>query len=137
MAESEETEPTDDATGLAVDELAFFDVGRRLAELADQLRAVSNLIDNDRLHEDNATIYQHGSAQAVEHFEEDLSAAFRRTLSGLRAYRRNYNFWERVIAEYALTKMHYTQRDTAALLGVGVSTINRWAQNPLPIEDYR
>jgi len=33
--------------------------------------------------------------------------------------------------------MGYTQRDAALLLGVSVSTINRWAQNPLKIEDLR
>jgi len=55
----------------------------------------------------------------------------------LGTYRRNYHHWERVIAEFALAKMNYTQRDTAQLLGVGLSTINRWAQNPLPLEDDR
>ena len=136
MAESEDNEPTDDASGLAVDEVEFFDVGKRLGELADQLRTVAKLIDNDDLYEQNAMVYTHGSVTAIDRYEEDTNAALRRTLSGLRAYRRNYSYWERVIAEYAL-KRGYTQRDTAHLLGVGVSTINRWAQNPLLIDEYR
>lgn len=130
-------EPIDEGATTAVEELNYRDVGIRLRELSEQLRAVADLIDNDRFHDDGRKAHEYGHNEAIEEYEAELGQRFRRTLSGLRAYRRNYNFWERVIAEYALTKMNYTQRDTAALLGVGVSTINRWAQNPLQIDEYR
>lgn len=130
-------EPTDDGPTTAVEELNYGDVGVRLRELSEQLRAVADLIDDTRFHEGGQKAHEYGHEEAMQEYETEVRERFRRTLSGLRAYRRNYNFWERVIAEYALTKMNYTQRDTAALLGVGVSTINRWAQNPLPIDEYR
>ena len=60
--------------------------------------------------------------------------AVTQVLMGLRSFRGNYDYWERVAAEYALTH-GFTQRRAAALLGVSVSTINRWAQNPVDTDE--
>jgi transposase len=54
---------------------------------------------------------------------------------GLKSFRKDYADWERLIVEYALTRSGFTQRDVATLLGVGLSTVNRWAQHPLTYED--
>jgi len=67
----------------------------------------------------------------------DTRYAMRETLEGLRKFRRNYDYWERLIAEFALAKMGYTQRDVAKYLGISLTTVNRWAQNPLTIPGHR
>jgi len=133
MAQS--TEPPADGPELAVEGLGYVDVGIRLRELSDQLRALSDLIIDEKLDENERRAYEFGVIEAIEDNEVERLSRFRRTLSGLGTYRRNYHYWERVIAEYALTEMKYTQRDTAHLLGVGLSTINRWAQNPVRLEN--
>lgn len=134
---AQKAEETDNGPELAVDGLRYIDVGIRLRELADQLRSVADLIDDKQLYENGRLAYEHGHEGAIDEYEAELPRRFRRMLSGLGTYRRNYHYWERVIAEFALTEMNYTQRDTAHLLGVGLSTINRWAQNPLKIDDDR
>lgn len=134
---AQKAEQADDISELAVDGLRYVDVGIRLRELADQLRSVADLMDDKKLDEEGRLVYEYGHEQAIEEYEAELRLRFRRMLSGLGTYRRNYHYWERVIAEFALAEMNYTQRDTAHLLGVGLSTINRWAQNPLKIEDDR
>lgn len=98
--------------------LHLADVGIRLRELADQLGAIADLINDPKLDHDGQLAYEHGHEGAIEEYESENRRRFRRTLSGLGSYRRNYHYWERVIAEFALTEMNYTQRDTAQLLGV-------------------
>ncbi|HEY8590055.1 MAG TPA: helix-turn-helix domain-containing protein [Naasia sp.] len=130
-------EPDDDAPILQVDELSFFDVGRTLQELATQLRGVADQIDNGdirRLFEEAEEI---GVPEAFEVADKRAKERFERTLVGLRSFRRNYDYWERVIAEYALGKQGMTQREVARLLGVSTATINRWAQHPVLIEPKR
>lgn len=130
-------ERDEDQTVLQVDEVKFSEVGERIVELGNQLIAVGNLIDNAARRAALNEAYLHGATEVIEHLESKASDAFRRTLMGLRSFRRDYAQWERIVVEYALTKQGYTQRDTAKLLGVGVSTVNRWAQNPLHVEDYK
>lgn len=127
----------DDEPVYAVEGLRYSDVGMRLRDLSEQLARVADLIEDKKLHREGREAYEHGHEGAIAEYEAEVSKRFRQTLSGLGAYRRQYNFWERVIVEYALNEMNYTQRDAAQLLGVGLSTVNRWAQNPLRLEDYR
>lgn len=134
---ADKSDHADDGPELAVDGLQWSDVGIRLRELSEQLRAVADYIDDKKLDEEGRLAYEHGHRVAIAEYEAETERRFRRTLSGLGSYRRSYHHWERIIAEFALVKMNYTQRDTAQLLGVGLSTINRWAQNPTPIEDDR
>lgn len=130
-------EPDDEAPLLQVDELNFYDVGRTIQELAAQLRGVADLIDNGELRRLLDDAMRYGSSAAVEETENLANERFERTLTGLRSFRRNYDYWERVIAEYALTKQEMTQREVARLLGVSTATINRWSQHPLAIEPKR
>lgn len=134
MAKSSEPE---DGPVYAVEGLRYGDVGARLRDLSEQLARVADLIEDEKLDRLGREAYEHGHAGAIAEYDAEIAKRFRQTLSGLGVYRRQYNFWERVIVEYALNEMNYTQRDTAQLLGVGLSTVNRWAQNPLPLEDYR
>jgi Trp operon repressor len=79
--------------------------------------------------------------QAIEVGEDEVweaearhrSEQLQRTLMGMRSFRRNYDYWERAIAEYAL-RTGMTQRDAARLLGVSTATINRWNQHPVATE---
>lgn len=127
-------EPDDDAPILQVDELNFYEVGRTLQELAAQLRGVADLIDNGDLRRMYELAEKVGAIEAFEDAERATDERFQRTLTGLRSFRRNYDYWERVIAEYALTKQDMTQREVARFLGVSTATINRWAQHPVIIE---
>lgn len=128
----------EDSPLLQVDELTLRDVGRTLKELTEQIRGVADLIDGgeyDKAWEEaERHNYHPGAVQEAEQLANDR---FVRTLSGLRAFRRNYDYWERAIAEFALTKQNMTQREVARLLGVSTATINRWAQHPIVIEERR
>jgi DNA-binding MurR/RpiR family transcriptional regulator len=130
-------DPDDDNTQLEVDEVTFAYVGERLIELGEQLRTVGQYVDSPRIRQLERELQEHGLDEIADELNAENTAALRKTLTGLRSFRREYDRWERIVAEYVMTKRNYTQRDTAQLLGVGVSTINRWAQNPLKVQDYR
>jgi DNA-binding NtrC family response regulator len=130
-------EPDDDAPILQVDELNLFDVGHTLQELATQLRSVADLIDSGDVRRSFQEAERIDVEEAYDIANQLAAERFGRTLSGLRSFRRNYDYWERVIAEYALTKQDMTQREVARLLGVSTATINRWAQHPVAIEQKR
>lgn len=132
-------QPEDEDPLLAVNEVDLRDIGQSLIELGEQLRKVGQLTEKKALLERGVLYgdeFHELTPQEVEQEISETHLAMRHTLTGLRAFRRSYDYWERVIAEFALSRMHYTQRDTAKLLGVGVSTINRWAQNPLAVQDH-
>lgn len=123
-----------------IDEVELRDIGRNLVELAERLRRAGALIEARQI-APLGPLYH--DANGLEMSDEEVAAenastrvAFRDALNAMRDFRRGYNRWERLTAEYALTRMHYSQRDAANELGVAASTINRWAQHPLPIEDY-
>jgi DNA invertase Pin-like site-specific DNA recombinase len=130
-------EPDDNSPILQVDELNLYDVGRTIQELAAQLRGVADLIDNGEIRRSYQEAERIGAAEAFEVADELATERFERTLTGLRSFRRNYDYWERVIAEYSLAKQGMTQREVARLLGVSTATINRWAQHPVAIEPKR
>jgi hypothetical protein len=140
MAESPDVPDGDEeAPLLQVEESTPADIAREFADLGAQLAALSNLLFNEGRERGNRMIFEHGDPDEHDLEEMDRAAKddFRRALTALRSFRRDYYHWERVVAEYALTKMGYTQRDAAKALGVGLSTINRWAQHPIKIDDYR
>lgn len=130
-------EPDEDDPILQIDELSFTDVGRTIQELATQLRGVADLIDSAELRKAFDDAAEIGEPDVHEHVNRMADERFERTLTGLRSFRRNYDYWERVIAEYALVKQEMTQREVARLLGVSTATINRWSQHPIAIEQKR
>lgn len=89
---------------------SFEELGRKLAEVA----AESADVPDDRDSPDTRLV-----ALRLEQLMEAVAQ-----------HRDGLAYWERVIAEYALHRRGYSQRKTAQLLGVGVSTVNRWSQNP-------
>jgi len=140
MAESPEVPvEDDDAPLLQVEESTPADMAREFADLGAQLGRLSTLLFNEGREHVNEMIHRHGDPDEdeLEQMDREKRDDFRRALIAMRSFRRDYYYWERVVAEYALTKMGYTQRDAAKALGVGLSTINRWAQHPVQIEDYR
>lgn len=133
-------EPEGDAT-LKIDEVDLRDLGAKLIDLGERLEKLGRLTEAKHLLESGVTYAKNDFEEMTEREVAleiaDAKFAMRETLKGLREFRREYDYWERVVAEFALNRMNYTQRDAALLLGVSVSTINRWAQNPLKIEDVR
>jgi len=131
---------TPEDSGLQVDEVGRIDLSDKLHELSEQLVRAAELMHNRSRAEDLTERHMHGvEPDQFEQVKIDAQDRdeFRRALVALRDFRRQYSYWERVTAEYALGKMQFTQRDAAKYLGVGVSTINRWAQHPLTIEEHR
>jgi GrpB-like predicted nucleotidyltransferase (UPF0157 family) len=130
----------DDETGNQIDEVELSDLGRGLVEIAEDLQAAGAQLQGRSLLDANVSYTRHGQDDMTELQIESENArtraAFHDTLKALRNFRREYNRLERLSAEYALTRLGYSQRDAAQTMGVAASTINRWAQHPLQIEDY-
>lgn len=130
------TDEPDDEGMLATDGLMLSDIGQSLVELGEQLSKVGALTDKRERWNAAAEFYgpeldEVERIQAESDRADEIHAAMTKTLAGLRMFRGNYEYWERVAAEYALGHLKFTQRRTATLLGVGLSTINRWAQHPV------
>jgi DNA-binding transcriptional regulator YiaG len=115
---------------LATEGMTYGEVGLQLSELARQLAAVAAHIDDPKFFRDADEASALGSDRDREDVERELETRLQRTLLGMQSFRRNYDYWERAIAEYAL-KNGMTQRTAARLLGVSTATINRWAQHPV------
>lgn len=118
-----------------VEDVYLYEVGQRLIDLGEQLREIGDYTAGRKMRTaiDQAT--EIDGHVVYEDLERQVRDAVRRTLTGMGRYRKEYAVWERIVVEYALTKKGFTQRDVARLLGVGLSTVNRWAQNPVTYED--
>ncbi|MEL0627642.1 helix-turn-helix transcriptional regulator [Salinibacterium amurskyense] len=129
----------EDAPPLALEEVTFDQLGALIEELASQLGTVANRAEALDVKRDLQTVRAHSvtDEDVIDELERRSEAVLIRTLSGLKQFRRNYEYWERAIAEYALEKKGLSQRDVARYLGVAASTVNRWAQNPLEAQDAR
>lgn len=125
-------ENAEDSVSYARDEVSFGSLGSILADLAEQLQSVADRAQAEGLKREIANMEEHGLMD--EGYERDIDlrieATRTRVLSGLKQFRRNYDYWERAIAEQMLAS-GMSQRDVARYLGVATSTINRWAQHPL------
>lgn len=116
-----------------IESIEAAEIGEHLKSLAEELDAISQLTSRlnhwvspelrRELEIDDAQIEEEAKAWELD--------AIQRTLTRLSSFRREYARWERLIVEYALTRAHLTQREVAGLLGVGLSTVNRWNQNPI------
>lgn len=141
MTEKQEQElsPTDGSIVFARDEVTFGQLSAIIEALAEQLQTVANRAEATDLKREIDEVESFGVTDTDVHDELDrrIEAVFIRALSGLKQFRRNYEYWERAIAEYALEKQGLSQRDAARYLGVAASTINRWAQNPLVTQEYQ
>lgn len=113
-----------------VDVLSIYDIGDQLRALGEQLSAIGKHGESQNFRGLEKAWEITGDEEEARMLEEAYSTALRQTLIGLSQFRRSYDYWERLIAEYAL-KQGLSQRQAAGLLGVAVSTINRWAQHPL------
>lgn len=134
-----EPDPQDE---LAVSSIELSDIGQTLIELGKQLIAAGQLTENMRSQPAGIQeAYDYGTSEQAEavhdaHYRAQQDA-LARTLTSMNAFRRGYERWERLAVEYGLTRLEFTQRRTATLLGVGLSTVNRWNQNPLPADPER
>lgn len=125
-----------------IDEVELRDLGEHFVELGERLKLVGRLTEDQTVPVVDGTvryarnIHEDMTEEEVDEWAADVRRRVRGTLTGLRDFRRDYERWQRLTAEYVLTRLGYTQREAAELLGVAASTINRWAQHPLPIQDY-
>ena len=128
------SERPEDEPELRVDQMYTMDVGRQLAELAQRLSAAATHTNSPELRKTVRTITEFGDESHQADLEDDFTEGLRRTLAAMHEFRKSYDYWERVIAEFCL-KRGMTQRQVAGLLGVSTATINRWAQHPVTVSD--
>jgi hypothetical protein len=128
---SEQSDSEFPAEQLRLADVGIHDIGQRLIDLGEQLVTIGKHTDSQKLREHLREAEEVAVDEVWEDVQREMTTAIRRTLSGLGSFRREYTEWERLTVEYALTRRGFTQREVANLLGVGLSTINRWAQNPL------
>lgn len=129
----------EDLPPLAREEVTFDQLGAIIDTLAEQLGSVASRAEASDVKRDIQTVNTHSidDDDVNDALNRRTEAVLIRTLSGLKQFRRNYEYWERAITEYALDKHGLSQRDVARYLGVAASTVNRWAQNPLEAQDAR
>lgn len=108
-------------------------IGQRLIDLGELLKTTGQHTENPTLRKHIDEADRTGVDELHEEVDREVAAAIRRTLMGLSQFRRDYADWERITVEYALKR--FTQRDVASMLGVGLSTVNRWAQHPLTYDE--
>lgn len=133
--EPAEQQSPDDAGARQVDDVQLHELSKRLIDLGEQLRLIGSHTAEHKFDDALEAAERIDVPEVWEDYEGKLSDAVRRTLAGLGSYRKEYANWERLVVEYALTKQGFTQREVARLLGVGLSTVNRWAQHPLTYDD--
>ncbi|MFT3798027.1 helix-turn-helix domain-containing protein [Microbacterium sp.] len=136
----------EDENMLAGADISLNDIAQSFIMLGEQLREIGTAAYRPTTRDEaEAYYYEQGSAwEADRHPIADLVDAdmahdaeqerITRALSALRGYRSSYYYWERVAVEHA-TARGFTQRRIAALLGIGVNTVNRWKNNPVATND--
>ena len=120
------SERPDDEPELRVDQMYTMDVGRQLA--------AATHTNSPELRKSVRTVTEFGDESHQADLEDEFTEGLRRTLAAMHEFRKSYDYWERVIAEFCL-KRGMTQRQVAGLLGVSTATINRWAQHPVTVGD--
>jgi hypothetical protein len=118
-----------------VSDVRIHEIGARLIDLGNQLVNVGKLTENAKLRKRIEDVNEYGDEEHHDELDHELANAIGSTLRGLNSFRKDYANWERLTVEYALTRSGFTQRDVARMLGVGLSTVNRWAQHPLTYDD--
>lgn len=134
-ADVENTSESDAVETRRIADVGIHDIGQRLIDLGEQLVNIGKLTDSVKLRQNIESAGDIAVDEVWEDVGREMDAAIRRTLTGLNGFRREYSDWERLTVEYALNRRSFTQRDVAQLLGVGLSTINRWAQQPLTYDE--
>lgn len=111
-----------------------------IRDITQSYLSIANALENAALRAESlndAALTPRGGIEAG--FAESLRAeAWREAeeaaevmMKAIRSARSNFEYWERVTAQYAMEELGFTQRRTAALLGIGVNTVNRWANHPV------
>lgn len=127
--------PDTEASSRQVDDLYLNEVSKRLIDLGEQLRLIGSHTADHKFEDDFARAVEIDVPEVWADYEGKLRDAVRRTLAGMGSFRKEYATLERLVVEFALTRQNFTQREVARHLGVGLSTVNRWAQHPLTYED--
>lgn len=127
------TDDPEDEQYLARGDVELLDIGQAMIDLGTALKNAGHRTEQLVQEANRITIgvYHEQDRERDEIRVEAMESA----LSGMRAFRGNYEYWERLAAEHALHRMGFTQRHTAQQLGIGVNTINRWAQHPVHVKN--
>ena len=126
-------EPEDDQY-LAPSDAHLLEIARALVDLGGTLTNAGRVTEKLTM-DANATAVDATKAEEIlADAPSTRDEAMETALMAMRAFRGNYDYWERLTAEVALHELGFTQRRTAQLLGVGVNTINRWAQHPVHVQ---
>ena len=110
------TDEPEDTGMLAVEGLGLRDIGQSFIEPGGQLRKVGDLTERQRfdlrreLYEWPLNSIEREQAELDR--QDEVRDAMTKTPAGLRKLRGNYDYWERVAAQYALTRLSFTQRRT-------------------------
>lgn len=111
-----------------------------ITHIADAYLTIANILENAAAraktlnvsaHQERGGISGHVIRERNEEAWEEAEEAAEVMMKAINSARKTFEYWERVTAEYALEDLGFTQRRTAALLGIGVNTVNRWANHPV------
>ena len=111
---------------------AFESIGSALENAAKQTSQHLHHADNERGAGGISVHIIEGHRAEAEQIEAE---AMETLLKGLKMFRRDFAYWERLAAQHAMNELGFTQRRAASLLGASTNTTNRWAQNPLDLEE--
>lgn len=111
-----------------------------IRDITNAYKAIALILENaaDRANHLNDLAHQDRGGISVDVIQErraeawgDAEAAAETMMKAIDSARKSFEYWERVTAQYAMDELGFTQRRTAALLGIGVNTVNRWANHPV------
>lgn len=132
------TDSPGDSDYLAPPNADIRDVTNSYVSIANSLLNAAQLAErlNESAHMDRGGISVHVIEERSAEAWEDAEAAAEVMMKAIRDARGNFEYWERVTAQYAMEQLGFTQRRTASLLGIGVNTVNRWANHPVETKEH-
>lgn len=113
-----------------------------LGLILNSFESIANALDNaakrasEQIHSANlersrSSINSYIDEEYKREADQIETEAMETLLKGLKMFRRDFAYWERLAAQMAMSEYDFTQRKTAELLGASTNTTNRWAQNPV------
>ena len=111
----------------------FHDLGQALIDLGNNLRELGKLTAEEEPWDPREDDYLDSLDHADRIVYENQKYGKRegkmsQTLNGMRKFRSEYEHLERLIANYAMHDMNFSQRRTGTLLGYSGATMNRLSQ---------
>lgn len=113
--------------------LEFHDLGQALIDLGNNLRELGQISATEEPWNPNEEGYLSSLDATDRLVYENQKMSIREgkmslTLNGLRKFRAEYEHLERLVANYAMHDLNFSQRRTGTLLGFSGATMNRISQ---------